>query len=217
MEIRTVSIADRVFSEFEDKILSGEYCVGELLTETRLSGEFGVSRTPIREAIRRLEQENLIEVTGKGVLVIGVSREDIEDIYEVRMRIEGLATRRAAEKISPKELAALKEELELQEFYTERGVSDKIRNADSNFHSIIYSACQSETLTSILTMLHKKTQMYRKMSVEISERAKMAVCEHKAIYAALESGDATEAERLAILHISNAKENLTEILFGTKN
>lgn len=214
MEIRTVSIADSVFSEIEEKILCGAYKIGEHLTEIRLSEEYGVSRTPIREAIRRLEQENLVESRGKGVTVLGVSRSDLEDIYEVRMRIEGLAAKRAAEKITPDELSKLEEALELQEFYTERRTPDKIRNADSSFHDIIYTACRSETLTSILKTLHKKTQMYRKISVESAERAEMATKEHRDILSAIKNKDGALAEKLAILHIENARKNITEKLFG---
>ena len=88
MEHRSVSIADQVFEKLEHDILSGEYARGEVLTETRLSEKLGVSRTPIREALRRLEQEHIIEMRSKGAVVIGISREDIDAIYEIRQRIE---------------------------------------------------------------------------------------------------------------------------------
>ena len=89
MEHRMISIADQVFEELERRILSGNYERGEVLTELRLSEELSVSRTPIREALKRLAQERIIELTSKGARVIGITREDIEDICEIRLRLEG--------------------------------------------------------------------------------------------------------------------------------
>ena len=88
-----ISIADQVFEELEHDILSGEYERDEILTEMKLSERLGVSRTPIREAMRRLEQEHIIEPTSKGARVIGITKEDIADICEIRLRLEGLAAR----------------------------------------------------------------------------------------------------------------------------
>ena len=88
-----ISIADQVFEELERDILSGVYERDEIITEIKLSEALGVSRTPIREALRRLEQEHIIEPTSKGARVIGISRDDIADICEIRLRLEGLAAR----------------------------------------------------------------------------------------------------------------------------
>ena len=81
LDHKTVSLADQVFEHLETDILSGKYGRGEILTESKLSAELGVSRTPIREALRRLEQEHIIEETGKGSVVIGITDKDLEDIY----------------------------------------------------------------------------------------------------------------------------------------
>ena len=89
---KPISIADQVFEKLERDILSGKYPQGEILSELRLSGELGVSRTPIREAIRRLEQERILEDSGHGLVVIGISRQDMLDIYEIRLQLEGLAS-----------------------------------------------------------------------------------------------------------------------------
>ena len=101
MEHKTVSIADQVFEILEKDILTGIYARGENLTETKLSEKLGVSRTPIREALRRLEQERLVVGTSRGMRVVGLDMSDIEDIYEIRSRVEGLAARRAAERAKP--------------------------------------------------------------------------------------------------------------------
>ena len=103
-EHRSISIADQIFEQLERDILSGKYPRGEILSEMRLSTELGVSRTPIREAIRRLEQEHILEECGRGVVVVGISREDMLDMYEIRLQIEGLAAARAAKNISDEQL-----------------------------------------------------------------------------------------------------------------
>ena len=95
---KTVSLADQVFEKLEQDIITGVYARGEILTELRLVEQLGVSRTPIREALRRLEQERLIRETGKGSLVLGITVEDLIDIMEIRQRIEGLAALYAKER-----------------------------------------------------------------------------------------------------------------------
>ena len=110
---QTVSMADRVFERVEDDILSGKYAPGEMLTELKLCAELDVSRTPVREALKRLMQENLIYETGKGMAVCRFDEDDINDIYEIRSRIEGLAFSMCAEKITDEELKKLRDTLEI--------------------------------------------------------------------------------------------------------
>lgn len=199
------SRADQVFEALESDILSGSYPSGELLTELKLCERMGVSRTPIREALHRLLQEGLVEETTHGMIVRGVSEQDLADIYEIRRRIEGYATRLCAERITEEQLAELREVVELQDFYTARGGAAHIRDADTRFHELVYRYCGSEVLRSMLTELHRKVKRYRKTSVENSERARVAYHEHAAILGALEAHNGDEAERLAVLHIENAK------------
>lgn len=207
-ELRFVSLADSVFEKIEADILSGKYRSGETFTESKLSELFGVSRTPIREAIRRLEQENLINITTKGVEILGIEREDIEDIYEIRGRIEGLAAKKCAGCITDEELAKLSEIIDLQEFYTQKGLSEKIRDTDSEFHEMIYSVCGSNIYLSVLSNLHKRIKKYRRLSIQNPDRAKKAVSEHREIYNALALRDGELAERLAAEHIANARDNV---------
>ena len=134
MEHKTVSLADQVFEHMESNILSGKYSRGEILTESKLSEELGVSRTPIREALRRLSQEHLIEETGKGSLVIGITEKDLEDIYLIRGQLEGIEASLAAKNRSEKLLDALREALELQEFYLEKKDADRIKQIDRKRH-----------------------------------------------------------------------------------
>lgn len=207
-EKRTQSIADTVFSAIENEILGGTLKKGELITELRACEKYGVSRTPVREALQRLRQEGLVEESGKGAVVIGISEADIDDIYEVRSRVEGLAAARCAARISEEELAKLSETVALQEFYAARGAADSLRNLDSEFHRLIFSYCGSRTLETLLLELHRKVKLVRRVSVENPARAGEAVGEHRAILEAIAAHDAARAEALTALHIRNAKENI---------
>ena len=207
-ELKFVSLADSVFERIEADILSGKYRKGETFTESKLSELFGVSRTPIREAIRRLEQENLINITTKGVEILGIERSDIEDIYEIRGRIEGLAAKKSAKTVTDEDLKKLCEIIDLQEFYTMKGLSEKIRDTDSEFHETIYAVCGSNFYLSVLSNLHKRIKKYRRLSIQNPERAKKAVEEHRGIYEALAAHNGELAEKLAAEHIANARDNV---------
>ena len=206
--IKSSSLADIVFDKLETSILSGEYAAGEILTELGLSQQLNVSRTPVREAIRRLQQENLVKEVGKGVKVVGVSISDLADIFEIRSRVEGLAAKKCAEKITDDQINELNEILELQEFYTFKGVADSINNADTEFHKKIYEVCGSDIYSSMLSDLHKRVQQFRKISVENSDRAVNAHKEHRQIFEAIKSRDGKLAEKLTVKHITNAMESI---------
>lgn len=208
MEHKTVSLADQIFAELENNILTGVYAIGETFTETVISKNLGVSRTPIREAIRRLEQERLVNVTTKGIVIRGISAKDISDMYEIRIRTEGLASRWAANAISEEGKKELCEIVELQEFYTNKKDVDNIKNMDSKFHEIVYKNCGSLVLADMLHELHKKVIKYRKASVSNSDRAFLSTKEHREILDAILSGNGELAEKLTVEHIKNAKENI---------
>jgi DNA-binding GntR family transcriptional regulator len=212
-ERKSISIADQIFEQLERDILSGKYPRGELLTELRLSEELGVSRTPIREAIRRLEQENILEEAGRGVTVVGISRQDMLDMYEIRIRIEGLAAEWAAARIGDEELNQIRETLELQRYYTEKGGShsDQIKNLDSQFHELVYRACGSRALTDTLLGLHKKMTKFRMASVSKQSRALQSVEEHEAILAALSAHDAEAAGEAMTAHVVNARDRMRDM------
>ena len=203
-----VSLADKVFEQLEQDILTERYPAGEVLTEGKLSQTLGVSRTPIREAVRRLEQEGLLRESGKGMVVVGVTTEDLKDIYEIRRRLEGLAARRAAESDDEGLHQKLLEALELQEFYTTKGDAAKIQTLDSLFHKTIFENCGSEVLKDTLSTMHRRVQRFRRDSVTDMDRAALAVQEHRAIYDAIVSGNGDYAEALTVTHILNAYNNI---------
>lgn len=210
MEYKTISLADQVFERLEADILSGKYQRGEVITELRLCAELGVSRTPVREALRRLLQEHLIEESGKGTVVMGISRKDFEDMCAIRLRIEGLAVRGFIEHKTEESMRELKEALDFQEFYLSRSDADHMKIMDGRFHEAIYNHCGSAILRDTLSPLHKKVQKYRRLSIEQSGRAAKSVEEHRAIYKAIDEGDADLAEKLMAEHVNNAMHTIVD-------
>lgn len=203
------SLRNKVYSTIKKRILNGEYPPEYSLIELKLSDEFGVSRTPVREALRQLELDGLVHlVPNKGVFVAEITSKDISDIYEMRMLIEGLGSRWAAKTITDEEKAKMKEILDLCEFYTIKKEYNKVLEFDGRFHDVIFKASKSNPLNLILKQLHEFIQRARKASLFSPGRAEAAFIEHKAIYEAIASGDEDLAEQLTREHIQRAKESL---------
>ena len=209
---RPVSLADQVFETIEWNILNGVYPRGSILTEAKLCEELGVSRTPVREAIRALEQEHIIESQNKGLLVLGITEEDAEYIYEIRKRIEGLAAAACAARITEDELKDLEETLELQEFYVSKHDAEKVKALDSEFHEKIYKLSGSAVFYDTLVPLHRKIQKFRKASIENKSRAMQSSAEHWSILKAIAAHDTEAADKEMALHVYRAQQFLREML-----
>lgn len=206
---RSNSLHSRVYNRIRNDILNGVYEPGESLVELKLSEELGVSRTPVREALRQLELEGLVQsVPNKGATVRGVTEQDIQDIYTIRMLIEGLAARWAAEKITTEELEELKEAVDLEEFYTTKSNYGNLLRFDTRFHDIIFKASKSKPLMYTLSTFHRYVQKARRVSMSSPERAAEVLQEHKAILQAIIDRDADRAEKLMTEHVRNASLNL---------
>ncbi len=205
---RSTSIAEAVFNTIENDILDGKLKSGELLTELKLCELLNVSRTPVREALKRLKQEGMIAESGKGAVVIGITPKDIEDIYSVRLRLEGLACTLCCDNITEEMIEGLRTTVELQEFYVSKGNFENLRNLDSEFHAKIYEYSGSNIISGILSDLHRKVQRFRLSAMKDPERAFAAINEHRAILDALHRRDKALAEELTVLHIKKAYEKL---------
>ena len=209
IEHKTISLADQVFEHIETDILSGKYQRGESISESKLCAELGVSRTPVREAMRRLEQEHLIEEAAKGMVVVGITEKDLEDIFVIRTKLEGKAAAMAADNYTEEQIAIVREALEFQEFYLGKNDPDRIKSMDSRFHQTIYKMSGSTIFYDVLKPLHKKILKYRKASVTDSSRAASSVAEHRAIFEAIVARDSALAEKLTIEHLNNAYNHIT--------
>jgi DNA-binding GntR family transcriptional regulator len=208
IDANSLSLEEKVYMQLEEEILTGKLKRGDQLKETALATRLEASRTPIRGALHRLAEEGLVELlANKGATVIGITREDIEDIYAVRMRLEGLAARLAAERMTEEEREELKTTMELSEFFVAKGNEKRSGELDSAFHSIIFKASGSRHLCRILTDLHKNVKAYRRLSFLKPERAEKCIEEHREILKAIIAKDGDEAERLTALHVKKALDS----------
>lgn len=206
------SLEESVYLTLEDEILGGELKPGDTLTETALSARLGVSRTPLRGALHKLSEVGLVSISpNRGATVIGVTREDLIDIYKIRKRLEGLASASAASRISDEDKEALLNSIELSEFYIKKNNTEKLKELDSEFHNIIYKASGNRLLSKILSELHSTIRVYRKISLSVHDRLKKSLEEHREIYTAIINGDADLADKLTCEHIDAALNNLLSV------
>lgn len=207
---QTTSLADQVFERLENDIIHGVYPRGEILTELKLVEQLGVSRTPIREALRRLEQERLIEETSKGSMVLGITADDLLDIMNIRENIEGLAAYYACINMTPEGLRELEHIMDLQDFYFSKWDVEHLRQADDMFHDAINELSQRNVIRDTLVPLHRKTRLYRKTAMQNKDRATVSLNEHRAILEALKEGDPDKVKQVMDAHITMAKKYMLE-------
>lgn len=211
-EYQDQSLRGRVFRRLRNDILSGVYKEHDELRETTIGEELGVSRTPVREALRQLELEGLVTIVpNKGAYVTGISKKDVHDIYKIRSMLEGMCVRWATRYITPEQIGELEEVILLSEFHLKRKNEEKavqVSELDGKFHKVLYEASNSRILEHVLSDFHKYVQMARTHSVESRERAEKSIEEHRAILEAIKGKDEDQAERLANAHVMKAMENL---------
>lgn len=207
-EFKSISLADQIFDQLENDIIMGTIPRGEMLTELKLVEMLGVSRTPIREVLRRLEQERLIKDTGKGSLVLGITEDDLLDIMNIREKIEGLSSYYATINLTQEGRDQLAHIVDLQDFYYAKGDLDHLRLVDDQFHDTICYLSGRSVITDTLIPLHRKTRKFRRISINDPERIPKTQQEHKEIYEAIISGNAELAMELTNLHIVKAKEHM---------
>ncbi len=199
------SLRGRVFNQIRDSILSGKYAEGEELREVIIGKELGVSRTPVREALRQLELEGLVSIIpNKGAFVTGISMKDIEDIFVIRSYLEGLAAAWACDHITEEQLSELEENVYLSEFHVEKEHYDQVVELDSKFHIILYDSCGSRMLAKQLKNYHQYAERVRTVNLNAKERAKHSMGEHKAIVGAIKAKDKELAQQCAHEHIEES-------------
>ena len=213
---RQASLGDQVFDQLEMDILSGTLARDSIVTEKELAEHLGVSRTPVREAITRLEQENMVEDLGKGIRIVGITDSEAEYIYVIREKLEGMAAAEAAVHITDEQLTAMKDILDYHEFLLEKGDTEKMRECDNEFHELLYKSSDNAVLISILVPLHRKVQRYRKMTIRKKDRAAQSIREHIKIYEALKLHNPGLAELAATDHVMNAKASVSKNLQDAK-
>ncbi len=205
------SLRGRVFTQLRQDIIEGKFKNGQELKETAIGELYGVSRTPVREALRQLELEGLVSIIpNKGAYVDGISAKDVIDIYEIRSRLEGLCARWATMNITPQQMDEMEETVYLSDFHAQRGHMDKVAELDSQFHEKLFEASGSRRLALLLTDYHMYVSAIRRMSINTNQRGNASNVEHRMIAEAIRNKEADRAEELAHQHIMNALNSALE-------
>ena len=203
-------LRDVVFNTLRDAILTGKLVPGERLMENQLADKLGVSRTPVREALRMLELENLVElVPRKGAQVLDMSEKDITNILEVRSALEGLATSVACKKMSKEDLQQLKNlEVDFEKAVADNDVEHFV-DIDEDFHDLIFAATENDKLINIFRNLRIQLYRYRMAQAKNNETSMSTiVAHHRSIIRAIENHDAEEGATIAQGHIKYQTESI---------
>lgn len=204
-------IREIILYELRNAIFEGHVEAGDRLVESQIAESMGVSRTPVREALRQLEIEGLaVNVPRKGTIVKGISKDDAIEIYDIREVLEGLAARRACLNITRLEIRRLNEIIGIMEECIKSDDEIAYIKAHNEYNQILLDASKNKRLGEQLQHKYEYLKSLRKISLMTKERRIRALKEHKAIVYAIEVGDEKEAETVARAHVKNAKEAFIE-------
>ena len=209
------SLAEEVTEVLRERIINGEYFMGEKLIENKIARELKVSRTPIRDAFKQLSKEQLVEyIPNKGCFARGFNKKDMSDIYAVRKAVEQLAITWAIENASDEDVAKLHDHLELMSFYTENNFYEKLLKANEDFHNMIYLMTESRFIVQILKAYQDYVHAARKSTLKKEENLPVIYTEHETIYTALENRDIPSAVEAVGKHLDNSCLRAEECWLG---
>lgn len=204
-------LRELVLEAIREAIINGVLKPRERLMEIQLADELGVSRTPIREALRKLELEGfIVMVPRKGAYVSDISFKDIADVFEIRAALEGLASALAAERITDEELEEMERLLVEKVEAINSNDMERLVEVDTKFHETIYKASRNQRLFTIINNLREQIQRFRAQSLSHPGRMKQSLDEHRSIVEAIQSRDAAIARQAAQDHIENAENSMIE-------
>jgi DNA-binding GntR family transcriptional regulator len=196
----TVTTADAVYQALRQSILQGDLAPGGRLRSDALANELRVSRTPVREALRRLEAEGLVTRSGSGLIVHALSEQDLTELFYVREALEGMAARLAAENATPSERAEIRELLEDMEAVRRRGDIAALRRLTGEFHQLVCRASHNNRLLQSLKALLDTARQIQTSTLFGEGRPADALTEHRNLLRAIEARDGDRAEKLAREH-----------------
>jgi len=206
-------LREAVCEALRDAIRKGILEPGERLMEVQVAEELGISRTPVREAIRKLEQEGyVIMMPRRGTYVSDVSESDIKEIFEIRSALEALATGLAARRIEQEELETLQSMLFEIEGYIKQNDIEKIVEADIKFHGLLYQVSRNERLVNIISNLKEQLARFRTLSMSYPGRLYETLEEHSEMVEAIANGDVSAARDAAEHHMERAEKTLLKAL-----
>ena len=200
-------LREMVYEELKMQILKGSIIPGTRMMEVELAEEMGVSRTPIREAIRKLEKEGLVTIEPRrGAYASMISTEDMVEILEVRQDLEGLAAYFAADRMTKNQMEELKQVSNSYNAAVKEGNMEAMIKHDTRFHHIIVESCRNKILVQMIEQLQELVLRVRYIYYDNFKRAENMPEEHEAIVAAIAEGDADKARAAADIHIERLKE-----------
>lgn len=201
------TIRQLLFEHLRHLILTGRFETGQKLVEEELAEQFGVSRTPVREAIRKLEIEGLVRYQPRrGVIVTGFSPEDVDEIYAAREVLEGLAARLAAKHGTDAEIAELGRHLEEMNRASAAGDFQRSARIHTRFDDLLYRMGRNHRLFGMLSQFSEYIEQCKLVSMERPGRADEIRAEHEAMFKTVAARDPDAAERMARLHVTNARQ-----------
>ena len=201
------SLTDEIVDIIRERILKGEYRIGEKIKETQIATGLKVSRTPIREAFKQLESEGLIDyIPNRGCFAKGFTKRDIEDIYADRKALEVLAVEWAVERISDQEIGDLQAQSDLMEFYVKRKDDQKVMEINADFHDVIYNAAGSRFMAQVLRSYKEYIEQTRKALFSEKRSLEEVYNEHKAILEAIKKRDVEGAKKAMAEHLDGSKK-----------
>ncbi len=207
------SLSTDLAVRIKEDILSGKLKDGQKLTEQNICDKYKVSRTPVREALVKLEIEGLVEsIPNRGSFVVGLSEQDLLDIYELRKIYEVQAIKWAIDRISEEEMEELEESMGFIEFYTMKNDIDKMLSINRNFHEIIYKASHNHMLITLLSSYQTYVRHTQRGAAKDKNYLKQLFREHKAIYQAIVNKDADAGAKAMSDHMDNTIERFKKTL-----
>ena len=206
-------LREAVCETLRDAIRKGILEPGERLMEVQLADELGISRTPVREAIRKLEQEGyVIMMPRRGTYVSDISTNDVKEIFEIRSALESLAAGLAARRIEPDELETLQNLLMEIEGYIAKNDIEKIVETDIKFHGLLYKVSRNERLVNIISNLKEQLARFRTLSMSYPGRLQETLEEHSEMVEAIANGDVSAARDAAEHHMERAEKTLLKAM-----
>ena len=209
---RSQSLAEEIATTLENAIISGRLRPRAHLIELELASAHGVSRAPVREALRILERDGLVSKRSQGFEVADVTAGEAADIFEIMAHLEELLTRRATPHIGPPELRRMRKALNAMDAAVQRNDVAGYYVLNLEFHDVILDASPNRRLIDFLASLGKKTLRFRHLALSISGRLPVSLAEHRQIYSAIRRRDAEAAGRLARESGENAFAGLAVLL-----
>jgi DNA-binding GntR family transcriptional regulator len=206
------TLTESVLAVLEQDIISGRLRPRERLIETELSLRLGISRAPIREALRMLESEGLVSKGPRGLQVTDISLEEVSEIFEILANLEELYTRRAVERVSREDRKTMAALLSQMEACVKVDEVERYFELNDRFHLVLRNACPNRRVIQVLSSLGKQTLRFRRFAMSLPGRLSESIKEHRRIMEAVERGDAAAAGQRARESAEQAYRMLTEFL-----